>query len=310
MGLTGLIRRMPRGQAMRFGARVGGVAYRVARKPRRYAECNLRLAYGDALTAAERDALVRGVFSQFSKSIIDFLRAPTVDRAQMDALVPTVEGAEWLEAVRAPKRGFLIVTGHIGNFELLGRWLALHGIPSTVAARDPRDPALARYLRRMREGVGNTVLSKGASAREMLVRLKRGEVITLGIDQNSGDVFVPFFGVPAGTVAGPASLALHTGAPLLPCYCVRDPDDTYRIIFLPPISAQATGDREADVTRVMAAANAALESVVRRFPDQWLWLHNRWKSAFEEKNRDRLPPGFDIETARARWNAPEKETRR
>jgi KDO2-lipid IV(A) lauroyltransferase len=301
VGGTGAVQRLSRPAAMRLGVGLGRLAYRVARRQRRVAERNLRLAYGDALTAGQRDALVRRVFEQFGKTTIDFLRAPALGDAGMNGLVATVEGREWLEATRAGGRGFIIVTGHIGNFELLGRWLAAQGVPSTAVARDPADPALAQYARRMREVRGNVMLSKGTSARELLARLGRGEVITLGVDQNSGDVFVPFFGVPAGTVTGPAKLALHRGAALLPAFCLREPDDRYQMLFLPPITAETTGDREADVARMTAEVNRVLESVVRRFPDQWLWLHNRWKSAFEEDNRPRWPEGTDFEAARRRW---------
>jgi Kdo2-lipid IVA lauroyltransferase/acyltransferase len=135
--------------------------------------------------------------------------------------------------------------------------------------------------------------------------LRRGEAISLLPDQNSGDVFVPFFDVPAGTVAGPAAFALRTGAALIPTYCVRQPDDSYRVLILPPVPAQKSAndrDRSADIARVTGEANRVLESVIRRYPDQWLWLHNRWKSAFEEKNRPLWPDGYDYETLHARWS--------
>jgi KDO2-lipid IV(A) lauroyltransferase len=170
-----------------------------------------------------------------------------------------------------------------------------------VVAREPEDPLFGAYVRRMRESAGFAVLGKGSSARELLAVLRRGEMISLLPDQNSGDLFVPFFGVPVGTVAGPASLALHTGATLLPCYCVRRPDDTYEVLFFSPIPSVPMGDRQADLVRITGEVNRVLEQAVRRYPDQWLWLHNRWRSAFEEKNRARWPEGFDYEAARALW---------
>lgn len=301
IGTTKIVCRLSRPAAMRLGTRLGGLAFCVAGRARRSALRNLRLAYGDALSPAQRDALTRRVFEQFGKTVIDFLGASRLSEAQTNDLVAQVDGWEWMEATRAGARGFIIVTGHVGNFELLGRWLANQGVPSTAVARDPDDPHLAAYARQMRQHKGNVILSKGTSARELLARLSRGEVITLGVDQNSGDAFVPFLNVPAGTVTGPAKLALHTGAPLLPAFCLREPDDRYRMLFLPPIVAQKTGDREADVIRVTTQINQALEKVVRAHPDQWLWLHNRWKSAFEEKNRARWPQEHDFEAAHARW---------
>ncbi len=303
IGVTNRARRQSRASAMRSGARLGRLAYRVAKRQRRYADRNLRLAYGDSMDAAARDALTRRVFEGFGKMVVDFLRVPAHTDEQVNALVAAVEGREHLDAARARGVGLLIVTGHVGNFEFLGAWLAAQGIPSTGVAREPEDPALAGYLRRMREGRGNSLLSKGTSARELIGRLRRGAVITLGVDQNSGDAFVPFFGVPAGTVTGPARLALHTGVPLLPAFCLWEPDDRYRIVILPPIAVHKTADRDADLARVTADINRALEGVVRAHPEQWLWIHNRWKSAFEEHNIPRWPPGHDFDAALRRWQA-------
>lgn len=298
---TGAVRRMPLSAARRFGAGLGRIGYHIDARRRFIAERNLRLAYGDELTATARARLIEGSFRHWGIGVIEFLRISALDAAQMEALVAAVEGWEYVEAVRS-RGAFLIVSGHIGNFEFLGRWMAARGVPSTVIAKDPIDPELSAYLRKMREFGGNVALSKGAaSVRELLTQLKRGRTVTLGVDQNSGDLFVPFFGVPAGTVAGPAMLALRTGVPLLPAFCVSESDGRYRMIFLPPIIAESTGDREADTARTMARVNDALESIVRRYPEQWLWLHNRWKAAFEEKNRSRWPTGYDFDAARRRW---------
>lgn len=291
---------LSRSAALRLGVTLGDIGYRVAKRQRRRAERNLYLAYGDALTPAERDLRVRQVFRHFGKCLADFLRGPALRPSDLDHLI-AYTGWEQVERARAAGRGVILLTAHLGNWELLGRWVAARGVPLTVVAREPEAPAMATYLRRMREGAGFAVLNKGESARTLLRVLRRGEAIILLPDQNSGDLFLPFFGVPAGTVAGPASLALHTGADLIPCYCVREPDDRYRILTLPALSVVPTGDHEADVARIMTEANRVLEGVIRDYPDQWLWLHNRWKSAFEEKNRPRWPAGFDFETARARW---------
>jgi len=293
---------MPRAAALRLGAGLGRLAYHLDKKRRLIAERNLRLAYGAEFPLAKRDALIRGTFAHWGVGVIEFLRTSGLDAAQMNALVAHVEGWEYVEAVRARGSAFIVVSGHIGNFEFMGRWMASRGVPSTVIARDPADPALAAYLRKMREYGGNIALSKGAaSVRDLLTQLKKGRTVTLGVDQNSGDLFVPFFGVPVGTVAGPAMFALRTGAPLLPAFCVAEPDGRYRMIFLPPIMAVSTGDRDADMARTMTEVNDVLESIIRRYPEQWLWLHNRWKSAFEEKNRARWPAGFDFDASRRLW---------
>ena len=273
--------------ALRLGSRLGAIGYRLAKEKRQIAERNLQLAFGVEKTAGEREKIVRGVFAHFGRSAVAFLRAPMLGPEVLSAQM-TVEGGEYLEAARTKGKGIIVTTGHIGNWEILGRWLAqVEKTPVTVVAKDPKGVVLADYLRQMRENAGFAVLSKGESARPLLRVLQRGEAIIILPDQNSGDVFVPFFGVPAGTVAGPASLALHTGAALLPMFCLENPDGSYRMVCKPPIATVTTGDRETDVKRIMAEFNSVLETVIQQNPDQWLWLHNRWKSAFEEKNRTR-----------------------
>ncbi|MBC8101834.1 MAG: lysophospholipid acyltransferase family protein [Cytophagales bacterium] len=298
------IQRLSPAAALRLGARLGDLAYRVAGKQRRRAEAGLRLAFGGKLDAAGRDALIRGVFHHFGRAAVAFLRAPTFGRDGLSALV-MVEGEEHLEAALQNGKGVIVATGHIGNWEILGRWLAqVKKRKVTVVAREQKGEAISEYLHRMREDAGFVVLSKGESARPLLRVLQRGEVIILLPDQNSGDVFVPFFGVPTGTVAGPASLALHTRAPLLPIFCFEEPNGSFRVVCHPPISAESTGNREADVARIMTDFNYVLETAIRAHPTQWLWLHNRWKSVFEEKNRERAWPCRDAErdAALKRWN--------
>ena len=288
-GATAPMRRLPRSAALRFGTSLGSMGYTFALPARKKALKNLRLAYRDELNTEDQNRLTRRVFQHFGRSVVEFLRAPMLSPVQVAGMI-TCEGWEHVEAARAAGQGILLVTGHIGNWELLGRWIArVKELPLAVVARDPRNEALGAYMRTMRESAGFAVFSKGFSASGLLKALKRGEVILMLPDQNSGDVFVPFFGVPAGTVAGPASLALHTGSALLPVFCVAE-GDGYKIICQPAIPTVSTGNKEADVARIMTATNAALEAMIRQYPDQWLWLHNRWKSAFEEKNRARAFP--------------------
>ena len=288
---SGSLQRMPRTKAMRWGDRIGAFAYRVGKRQRFYAERNLRLAqfpFPNA-TVAERDALIRRVFVHFAKSAIDFLRGPVITSETLEKVVRS-EGWEHMDAAIASGKGVILLTAHLGNWEMLGRYMVSRGAKLTVIAREPEDPAFGGFIRSLRQSAGFDVKDKGNAARDVLAALKKGNVVGILPDQNSGDLFAPFFGIPAGTVAGPALFALRTGAPIIPSYTVRLPDDTYISRFLPPIEVESTGDRAADVQRVMTEANRVLEDIVRQYPDQWLWLHNRWKSAFEKKNLLRAWP--------------------
>jgi KDO2-lipid IV(A) lauroyltransferase len=230
----------------------------------------------------------------------DFLRTPS--REELESLLQ-VEGADHVYDALKTGKGVVFLTAHLGNFEFLPRYIAHTFCPLTVVARAPEDPEFADFVHHLRESGGYRVIYRGSrTLREMLTLLKRNEGVGLLPDQNSGDLFVPFLGVPAGTVAGPASLALHTGATLIPCYCVRQLDNTYRLLFLSPIAPTPTGDKQADTVRIMTAVNFALEEIVREYPDQWLWLHNRWKSAFEETNQERAFPHGIPDELQQRWH--------
>lgn len=296
---AGRLQRIGRARAIREAERLGAFAFQVshlfARRPINYALRNLRLTQFPTpnATQAEREAFIRRVFINFCKGIVDFLRGPVITPQDLETLV-RADGFEHAEAARQAGKGIIFVTAHLGSWEMLGRWLAAHGLPLTVVAREPENPDFADYVRELRENAGFNVVYRGASVRSLLQVLRSNRSVGLLPDQNSGDVFLPFFGVPAGTPVGPATLALHTGAALIPTYCVREPDDTYRLLILPPIDTHPTGDRDADVNRITADVNRVLESVVRQYPDQWLWLHNRWKSAFEDRNLPRAwPEGRD-----------------
>jgi len=297
--------------AHRFGTTLGRFAYNVAKRPRTIAVRNLRLAYGDTLTVSERNSLVCRTFEHYGRGVVTFLRAETYTKEELAALT-VCRGWEHIEQGFLAGRGVIFVSAHLGNWEMLGRWGAtVKDLPLTAIAKDPKNPALAQYLRMRREEAGFGVLSRGESARAVIQLLNRGEVVCLLADQNSGDLFAPFFGVPAGTVAGPAAFAQHTGAALLPIFCLAQPDGTYEIECFPPLSLESSGERKADQQRLMTEFNRILEGVVRRYPDQWLWLHNRWKSTFETDNIPRawgdIAGCQDVQTAYysayERWKA-------
>jgi KDO2-lipid IV(A) lauroyltransferase len=147
------------------------------------------------------------------------------------------------------------------------------------------------------------VVNKGNAFRPLLRALSNRGAVGILPDQNSGDCFVPFFGMPAGTVLGPAKLAAATGAPIMPLFCTREPDDRYRIWFgdqiTPAPDARSLG--ESELLRLTREINIGLEQGIRRVPGQYLWMHNRFKSAFEEKNRALWPADIDAKAVIARW---------
>jgi KDO2-lipid IV(A) lauroyltransferase len=202
---------------------------------------------------------------------------PFLSSAEVRALVP-METLEPMRAALARGKGVIIVSAHLGNWELLARRIAMEGIPIKVVTRQSPDPAFNAITDSLRENAGYTVHPRGSSPRGLLKHLRENGVVAILADQKADDgVMVPFFGQSAGTVAGPAVLALKTGAAILPLFAPRRPDGTFGTVFLPEIDTTPSGDTAADVARIMGDVTAAIESAVRQYPDQWLWLHDRWR---------------------------------
>ena len=202
---------MPRERAMRWAERIGNLAHRVARRQRRYGTRNLRLTgfpRPDA-TPAECNDLLRRVFVHFAKTMVDLFRSPVTSEEEIDSLV-RLDGWDNLERAYALGKGVICVSAHFGNWEIFARYVNSHGMPLTVIAREPEDPEFAAFLRSLRDAEGYRITNKGNAARDILKVLRKGEAVGMLPDQNSGDVFVPFFGLPTGTAAGPAMFALQT----------------------------------------------------------------------------------------------------
>lgn len=278
LALHQMAKRVPLPMLYRISTQLGKMAYRLSRRYRMVAERNLRLAYGDSLSEVERRQLGQQVFIHFAKSLMEFLVGDGLSPEDIRRMV-TITGEEHLQWCVQQGKGTLIVTAHYGNWEIAARFLTqCRGYTLNVVARDADDSVTTVLVNRIREQGGYRVFPKGQAVRATLQALKRNELVALLPDQNAGDVFVPFFGYLAGTVAGPALLALRTGAPILPVFCTRQPDDTYLFEILSPFTVQPSGDKERDVTEAMTRITAIIEQQVRKYPSQWLWLHNRWKT--------------------------------
>jgi KDO2-lipid IV(A) lauroyltransferase len=271
------------------GSLLGLIGWRFSARFRAVADKNLRLAFGQTLSEQERSRLIRRVFQSFGRALAEFLKAPSMTPDQIKQIVQADSYAP-VEQVLARGRGMILIAAHFGNWELLARRAALEGYEFAVVARQSDDPEFNKITDSIRANGGYVVLPRGGSPRAILQRLRGNGIVAILPDQKSEDVFVPFFGNLAGTVAGPAVLSLKTGAGIVPMFCPRQPDGSYRVEILPEIDTTSTGDTEADVHRIMAEITRVIEDVVRRYPDQWLWLHDRWRVV--------PPPGLDAVTGR------------
>jgi len=276
---------LPRPLAHGVGAALGALAWTLVARLRRTGLRNLELAYPD-LALAERTAILRGVYRHLGWQLAEFCRMPRYTRENTRNCI-AYEGLEHYLAARDRDRGVLIVTGHLGAWELSSFWHSLMGYPMSMVIRrldNPRVDALVNGIRCLH---GNRVLHKDDFARGLLSAMRRGDTVGILMDTNMTPpqgVFVPFFGIPACTAAGLARVALRTGAAVLPGFLVRDDAATgqgtpeYRLRFGPEIPLIQTGDDERDILENTARFTAVIEETIRRYPDQWLWVHRRWKT--------------------------------
>jgi Kdo2-lipid IVA lauroyltransferase/acyltransferase len=290
--VLGAILPLPVLRAMGRGLGIG--AFHTMRRYRVVALDNLRRAFGEEWTEAQIQATARESFRNLGVTLVEFLlRQPRIKPEEVLAEVEFA-GKEHYEAAFARGKGILLITAHYGNWEMMGPRLAREGYQVNAISRVADDPGTEQMIESIRTRCGTKQIPRRKAAREGLAALRRNEILAILLDQNTaeGGVFVPFFGHPASTAAGPAVFALKTGAALVPTFCLRNADGTHTIIAREPIYPESTGDRAEDILRLTAELTLTIEKQIRSRPDLWFWLHNRWKLQPTPVEAERLQAGF------------------
>ncbi len=273
-------RRLPKRWALRLGSGIGVLFYRLVKKRREIALNNLQIAFGNDLTAAQRRQICKASFINVGKTCIEFLRFPKLNTENIWNQV-TVEGRENLYTALAEGKGVIVFLAHFGNWELLSLvYGALIPNRAKAIAFPLKNDLLNTYIWRHREQLSLKLIPRNRAVRETLRALKNNQAIGFFADQNAGPegVFVNFLGKPASAARGPAVLALKTGAPLIFSLSIRQSDDMHRVYISPAVHTEPTDDFERDVERYTAQMLKQLEAYIHKYPEQWLWLHNRWKT--------------------------------
>jgi KDO2-lipid IV(A) lauroyltransferase len=265
------------GKVERRGQRLGELAYRIDKKHRLRTSENLRMAFPD-WSDSQVETGAKNVFRHWGLVMADFMRTPLRTDDEVMANME-VEGMEFWESAQPKGNGTIACTAHFGNFERFGQWARAVKRPITVVTRVANQGAVQSRMEALRSQAGIEFMGRGDAARPMLKKLRNNEVIGLLPDQNSEEAYLPFFGHPAGTVLGPAVLHIRTKSVMLPAFCVRTGTGKYKVILCEPIDYDNTAT---DAAPLMADYNLALERVVREYPDQYLWMHDRWKSARQQ----------------------------
>ena len=278
MGLK-LLGLLPRPVARWVGAIFAAVAYRLRPSLGRTAMENLRLAF-PGWTEVERQHVIRGMIQQVGWMAGEFSQFPKYTRENIEGIV-LLDGFENFDAARRRGKGILFLTGHMSAWELAPFAQALYGYPLSFLVRPISNPRVDRLINGYRCRSGNQPIEKNRSARSVLKVLGEGGTVGVLSDHNTSaeGVFVDFFGIPAATTSGLARIALRTDAAVVPGFLSWDRElRKYRLRFDPAIALTRSGREETDIVENTARFTRVVEQYVRAHPDQWLWVHKRWKT--------------------------------
>jgi KDO2-lipid IV(A) lauroyltransferase len=261
-----------------LGRRVGDLAWFGLARRRRIALANLALAFPD-LSPAEHRRIGRAAAQHLGLVAVEVCRALGKPPDRVAAAIEVV-GLDHLKETMATYGRAIAVTAHLGNWELLPLACHAHGFPLSIIARPLEAAWLDTVMRRFRGAGGTEVIDKRNAARPVLDALRRGRLVAILLDQNASrreGVFVPMFGRPASTSRGAAMLAMRTGTPIVPLFTHRIAPGRHVVTVQPPV-LPLDGPLDDGIVRLTAACTAAIESAVRHAPEQWLWMHARWRT--------------------------------
>lgn len=281
LGFLGIL---PRSLALKLSSGTAVLGFKLLGSLRRTGLRNLEIAFPD-LSKDERLEILKGSFQSLGRvlgEVSQFHKATPEKIAKLVDFDLDQNALDLWETIKRDKRGLVITTGHLGNWEMLVFSFAILHQPISYLARPIDNPMIEEMTVQIRSMFGNRPINKANSAMVVIRLLREGDMLGVLADVNAHPkegVFVPFFGIPACTTAGPATLAIRTNALLFPIFCVFDKTTgRYKIVHGTAMEPASTGDRQQDIISTTAAYTQQIEGIIRGYPDQWLWIHKRWKT--------------------------------
>ena len=279
-GIT-FIMKMKRGTAIKFFETLGRLGYYLAVSERKKTIRHLTRVFGDQYPATRINRMAKDVFLNLARNMVDAIRIRKYDAKSIDSLV-SAKGLEKIDRALEKGKGLLLLTGHLGNWEVLGAYLAFKGYPLHVVGAPSYDPRLDELIIRNREHSGARYIARGPSASKKILRaLKRNEILGLLIDQDSRKfegVFVDFMGRDAYTPKGPVLLAMKTDAIVMSIAIHMDKEYHHVLEVGDEIELEITGDKNHDLIVNTQRCSKAVENLILGQPTQWVWMHERWKT--------------------------------
>ena len=255
--------------------------YLFDKKQRKIAYENLRNAYGDELSDIQIRKIIRRNYLHFALVWIDFVKLPRIINASNWQNYFEVEGLEFARKAQEEGKGVIFVTGHVGNWEVLGYAFEFFLHPLHSIAKHLKNPFADKFLTRLREQGRQKIIFTENASRKIIRVLRNNKLLGILVDQNAreNNIFVDFFGQKAATTRSVATISLKTGAPIIMAF-LRRTDRKYRfkITFSEPIKIERTGNLEEDILSLTQRYTTMIESRIRKHPHEWLWMHRRWKT--------------------------------
>lgn len=277
--LVFIFRLLPYNLAFSIGEFIGYLLYLIDKKHKNIARENLEKAFCKENNKREIDAIIKEVFKNIGRSFIEFINLPKLKNKLRE--IVKIEGIENLHKAFEKKKGVIAIVSHFGNWELIGATFPTIYPGGCSAIAFPQGNVLTdKLINDIRRNAGLKIIFTGLSVKNVLKSLNKGEIIGFLADQDAGDggVFVDFFGRKASTAKGPISLALRSGVPVIMVFIIRENKKTHRMVITEELILDITGDEEKDILVNTGKWVRILEDFIRKYPQQWFWVHRRWKT--------------------------------
>jgi KDO2-lipid IV(A) lauroyltransferase len=280
--LIGLLRILPLRLGVWVGSLLGNIHYLVDARHRRLTLEHLQIAFGTTKTLSELKQIARNSYKSHGRSLAESIYLPHLSLEKIREWVKVDGLSHYVEALKSGK-GVIILTAHLGNWEIIPKAFWAHSLRIYGTVRPLDNPYLNKMTKSWREQNGMGVINKGEDTHQILKLLRDGAAVGFLLDQNTHEeyaVFVDFFGSPAATNKGVALLAIRSGATVVPVFMQREKGGRagHRMTIDPPLTWEKTGSHKADMQTATALFTKIIEAHVARTPDQWLWIHRRWKT--------------------------------
>jgi Kdo2-lipid IVA lauroyltransferase/acyltransferase len=271
---------IPRPLGLRLGDLLGSLLYQALPRRRQIALNNLAIAFGEEKSPEERETIARKSFQNMGRHFFEALYLIRYDKEKVTSYV-RFENVQYFHQAVDQGRGVIFLTAHFGSWELLAVSSGYLLKPFYLVAKALDFQPAEKLVQRLRGVSGNQCVSKEKSMRRLIQILRQGEILALLIDQNidwKDGVFIPFFNKRACTNKGLALLVRKTGVPVVPVFIVHQGQGQHRIVFSPPLPWLSFGDKTKEIEENTAQYNQAIEAMIRKHPEQYFWVHQRWKT--------------------------------